>query len=139
MKHKHCFCCFSCLWDPLGCQEIRKTTQEDIDKAYMRTHTNLEDGALAQNQHNSAEMLKYLARSGDAHSLDTSAFDGQLARLGGISQLSQDVEAAVEEHAEEAAAEEAADEAEQEEAARKTILRPVSCDLCHEAHSLPPP
>ena len=75
----------------------KKTTQADIDKAYQRLHTNMEVGTGAENQMNGSDVHKFLNRasaaSSDGGNIGSSAFDGQLARLGGIRSLKAELDA----------------------------------------------
>jgi len=80
---------------------IKKATQADVDKAYQRVHTNLEDAAGATNQMSQTDMHRFLAKgsTGGEDGEAASAFEGTLARLGGIKGLAADAEAACEEDA----------------------------------------
>ena len=73
-----------------GVQASKKTSQEDIDRAYLRLHTNMEDNALAQGQMNAHETAAFLTKSVDSVAVGASAFDGTLARIGGIKGLADE-------------------------------------------------
>lgn len=62
---------------------------------YLKMHTNFDEQHRATNSFNKSDKMKFLNQSanGDAESLaSSSAFDGQLARLGGFESLRQEVD-----------------------------------------------
>ena len=71
----------------LADKEKKKATQADIDDMMLRTHTNLDECGMSTNAMGSAQMNKYLSKYTDAEDAASSAFDGQLAKIGGISAL----------------------------------------------------
>ncbi|CAK0874664.1 unnamed protein product [Prorocentrum cordatum] len=74
----------------------KKTTQEDIDRACNKLHTNLQDVTGASAQLDSKGVFQLLskgAKAADRASL-SSAFDGQLVNLGGIKGLAGAMKAA---------------------------------------------
>ena len=79
----------------------KNATQADVDKAYPKMHTNFENTAAASSQLNAKEMQKFLARGAAGHDgHDESAFDGEIARLGGIAAVAEEAEAAAQEETE---------------------------------------
>ncbi len=73
---------------------VKNVDQETLDKAYARLHTNLQDATGASNQMSARETFAFLGKgSGE---LGSSAFDGQLASLGGIKALASKVSDSVE-------------------------------------------
>ena len=81
-------------------KENKKASQADLDKAYLRTFTNLEDagGVSDGTKLSSGATLQFLSKHIEtADDAASSAFDGQLAKLGGIKQLDSAVQDAQQE------------------------------------------
>ena len=73
----------------LSGKQIKKATGEDVDAAYLKLHTGLEEATGASNQMNSTEMAKFIkdSRRTASGGYDGSAFDGALGKMGGFSNL----------------------------------------------------
>ena len=65
-------------------KEIKKSSQEDVDKSYLRLHTSLEDACGVTNGNTAKEDAELITKSIETDNLDAAAFTGQVARLGGI-------------------------------------------------------
>jgi hypothetical protein len=79
---------------------IKNGIQKDIDNMYMKAMTQFGESTQATNEMNFGELGKFLSRaSSSSTDLNSSAFSGQMARLGGISGLKRELDetAAVEE------------------------------------------
>lgn len=75
-------------------KENKKATQEDIDKTYLRIHTGMEDTGMVSesSKMSNTDVLQFLSKNKDSSAEDSSAFDGQLARLGGIKGLDNTIQ-----------------------------------------------
>ena len=71
----------------LADKEKKKATQADIDDMMLRTHTNLDECGMSTNAMGSRQIKKSLSKYTDVGHAASSAFAGQLAKIGGISAL----------------------------------------------------
>ena len=71
---------------------MKNAEQKDIDNAYTKMHTNMDACGRASNEMQGNEMARFLAKGAAGASLGESAFDGQLARMGGVDSLMAEVD-----------------------------------------------
>ena len=69
-------------------QDTKNATQADVDKNYLRLFSGMEDSTGASNQMTNKELQVFMAKNVETSGGSSqAAFDGQLARLGGIAAL----------------------------------------------------
>ena len=118
----------------------KNASQGEIDKAYLKLHTNMEEAAGASNQMSRKEVQVLMAQGSlQAGSSNSSAFDGQLARLGGFAglrQLIEDEEEKIHSDFDEEQSEDEEMDAEEGKAGKKKKKKTGSGG---ESDALPPP
>ena len=68
---------------------VKTTTQKDIDQAYARIHTGMEEVGRASTQMSEAQTRAFLSQGRESGS---SPFDAQISRLGGVQNLSMEID-----------------------------------------------